>query len=104
MNATMKIFHAAIVTVVLWGIASAHTGTMGPLTTYGEAIRMACAGEISEAFRTFWTAAEMFSCLNDLITVTGFISVISHCGSVIAFFYRAFLCPPERTEDEQENL
>lgn len=104
MNAKRKIFRTAIVTAVLWGIASAHTGTMGPINTYEEAIRLACAGEISEALRTFWTAAEMLFCRNDLITVIGLFAVAVHYGSVFAFFYKVFLCPPERTDDEQESL
>jgi len=104
MKATRKIIRTAIVTAVIWGIASAHTRTMGPISTYEEAIRLACTGEISEAFRTFWTAAEMLFCRNDLITVIGLFAVAVHYCSVLALFYKVFLCPPERTDDEQENL
>jgi len=95
MTATRKIFRTAMVTAVLWGIASAHTGTMGPINTYQEAIRLTCAGKISEPFRTFWTAAEMFFCLNDLMTVIGLLSVVVHCSAVFIFICRAFLCQPE---------
>ena len=101
MTATRKIFRTAIVTAVLWGIASAHSGTMGPINTYQEAIRLACAGEISETLRTFWTAAEMFSCLNDLLTVVGLLSVVVHCASVLAFIWKLFVCTPEHGDKEE---
>ncbi len=101
MTPTRKIFRTAIITAVLWGVASAHTGTMGPVNTYQEAIRLVCAGEISEALRTFWTAAEMFSCLNDLLTVIGLLSVLVHYGSVFIFICRAFLCTPEHRDKDE---
>ena len=101
MTATRKIFRTAIITAVFWGVASAHTGTMGPINTYQEAIRLVCAGEISEALRTFWTAAEMFSCLNDLMTVIGLLSVAVHCASVLAFICKLFLCTPEHRDKDE---
>jgi len=101
MTATRKIFRTVILTAVVWGIASTHTGTMGPINTYQEAIRLTCAGEISEALRTFWTAAEMFSCLNDLITVIGILSVIVHYASVLAFICKAFLYTPGHRDKQQ---
>jgi len=104
MKAAIKIFRVAIVTAVLWGIASSHTGTMGPIDTYAEAVRWAGSGVISEAFRTFWSAAEMFFYRNDLITAVGLLSVAVHCGSVIALLYKVFLCRPQRTDDDQESL
>lgn len=96
-----KPLRTAIITAVLWGVASAHTGTMGPINTYQEAIRLACAGETSEALRTFWMAAEMFSCRNDLLTVVGLLSVLVHYGSVLAFICRAFLCTPEHGDKDE---
>ena len=104
MEAKKKLLRIAIVTAVFWGIASAHTGTMGPIDTYTEAIRWAGSGVISEALRTFWTAAEMFFYRKDLITVIGLLSVAVHYGSVIALLYKVFLCPPERTDDEQQDV
>lgn len=91
MKPTGKVFRILILTAAVWGIASTYTGTMGPINTYTEAVRLACAGEISEALRTFWMAAEMFSCLNDLITVIGLLSVVVHYASVLAFLWKAFL-------------
>jgi hypothetical protein len=74
---------------------------MGPINTYAEAVRLACAGEISEALRTFWTAAEMLSCLNDLITVIGLLSVVVHYALVLTLIYRAFLYTPGHRDKQQ---
>ncbi len=101
MTATRKIFRTAIITAVFWGVASAHSGTMGPVNTYQEAIRLVCAGETSEALRTFWSAAEMFSCLNDLMTVVGLLSVAVHYGSVFIFICTVFLCTPEHGDKDE---
>jgi hypothetical protein len=86
-----KTFRTVLLSAFLWGVASVHTGTMGPLTTYTEAVSLACAGEVSEALGMFWTAVEMFLCLNDFMSVVGLLSVVAHCGSVFIFFCRAFL-------------
>jgi hypothetical protein len=91
MTPTRRMFRVVIVTAVLWAVASTHTGTMGPVTTYREAISLACAGEFSEALRTFWIAAGMFSCFNDLLTTVGLFSVVVHCVSVFILVWRAFL-------------
>ena len=104
MTATRKTFFAVMVSGVVWGMVSAHTGTMGPISTYEEAIRWACAGEISEAFRTFWTAAEMFFCRNDFTTVVGLLSVAAHIGSVFALFFRALLCVPGLRDDDRQDF
>lgn len=101
MIATRKILCMVMVSAVVWGMASAHTGTMGPINTYKEAVRLAGAGDISEAFRTFWTAAEMLFCRNDLTTVIGLLSVAVHYGSVFAFLCRVFLYKPERRDEEE---
>lgn len=91
MKPTGNVFRIVLLTAVVWGIASTHTGTMGPINTYAEAVRLACAGEISEALRTFWIAAGMFSCFNDLLTTVGLFSVVVHCVSVFILVWKAFL-------------
>jgi len=101
MKPTGKAFRIVILTAVVWGIASTLTRTMGPINTYLEAIRLAWAGEISEALRTFWTAADMFSCLNDFMTVVGFLSVVAHYASVLAFVCEVFLYTPRQIDKQQ---
>ena len=75
----------ALVSLVLWAMAAATTGIMGPLSTYREAIMRLCEGRAGEGFRQFWAAAETCFCLNDLATILALVFVAVHLGSLVAF-------------------
>ncbi len=98
MTAIRKSFCAAVVSAVLWGMASVLAGSMGPIATYKEALKLAFEGELSLAFTTFWTAAEMFFYWNGLVGIIGLFSVAVHYGAVIALFCSIFLYQPRHKD------